>query len=117
MVIYYVLKESNESSESNEGNRMSKLEELIESFRLVGGIEQFGEIEVEEVKTVPIQNKFLSGGLDISLLQRVACVSPSAGFVFLALIHRCDLQRTRTVKLSNEYLELWGISRMTKCEH
>ena len=72
-----------------------------------------------EVKTLwsgkrASKERFLKGPIPLSILQRAGCLPGKALAMYLAIRHRCDLQRSSETTVPTGYLESWGISKDTK---
>ena len=75
------------------------------------------EAEVETPWTLAgrkrIAGRFLKK-TSLEPLQRAAALPGRALHLYLAIRHRCDLQRSRTTTLPSAYLRMWGINKDAK---
>ncbi len=76
------------------------------------------DVEVETRWTVAgrnrFQSRFLKGPVLLKPLQAAARLPGRALHLYLAIRHRCDLRRSRTVTLPSAYLRSWGLDKHAK---
>lgn len=58
--------------------------------------------------------RFLKGPIPIHILHQASRLPGKALPLYLAIRHRCDLQRSNQVTLPSQYLFAWGIDRHAK---
>ncbi len=80
--------------------------------------EPTADVEVETRWTLAgrkrSQNRFLKGPVLLKPLQAAARLPGRTLHLYLAIRHRCDLRRSRTVTLPSAYLRSWGLDKHAK---
>jgi hypothetical protein len=72
------------------------------------------EVETPWSKKMPSKGRFLKGPVSLSILQRASLLPGKALAMYLAIQHRCDVQRSLTTTLPTDYLASWGIGKDAK---
>ncbi len=82
------------------------------------GSNMIAEVEVETPWSVArrrrMRGRFLKGPIPLTALQRAARLRGHALALYLAIRHRCDLQKGGDVTLPADYLAAWGICKSAK---
>jgi hypothetical protein len=61
-----------------------------------------------------IKGRFLKGPIPLAALQRAASLPGKSLVTYLAIRHRCDVQRTMETTLPTGYMVEWGVKKDAK---